>query len=81
MSDTTQAAAPPKVLSAKKIKRRVEQIAAGTDPRTAGKKRKRLAENILRQIASGQIRNPVAAARAFFEGESAGGAEAEASNA
>lgn len=64
MSEKAEA---PKGLNAKKIKRRVEKIGAGDEPKLAAKQKKKLASTILRQIAAGKIKNPVAAAKAFVE--------------
>lgn len=65
MSETAET---PKALTSKKIKRRIEKIGASDDPKAAARQKKKLASSILRQIASGQIKNPVAAAKAFVAG-------------
>jgi hypothetical protein len=72
----------PRSMNAKGIRRRLDKInAGGAEGATKGrsKKQAKLAETILAQIASGQVRNPVAAARAFVEGTSAAPAAPEES--
>jgi hypothetical protein len=67
----------PRAMNAKGIRRRLDKInAGGAEGATKGraKKQAKLAETILAQIASGEIRNPVAAARAFVEGTTAASA-------
>lgn len=64
----------PRPLNAKSIRRRIEKIGtAGDDGSVKGKAKKltKLSDQILTQIATGQISNPVAAARAYVEGKTA----------
>lgn len=70
MSEEAEATVAAKPLNANKIRRRVEKFAAGDEPRLIAKQKKKLAATILRQIAAGQIKNPVAAAKAFVEASS-----------
>lgn len=66
MIDTnSEAATGPKPLKAKAVKRRMGRIASDEDRKQARKKKSKLARAILRQIASGDIKNPRAVARAF----------------
>lgn len=75
MSDiTTEIPAPPAAdarkggaLTTAKVRRRMEQINAATDERKARKRRNAMGMRLLRQIASGKVKNPAAAARAFVE--------------
>lgn len=55
-------------LSAKSITKIVEKINAMTDPVAARKRRKKLGERLIRQIAADEVRNPAAAARALLKG-------------
>ena len=63
MSDTTPAPKGAKPLSTKRIKRRLEIIS--TSGKGFAKRRHALAYGILKQIAEGQIKDPVAAAAAY----------------
>jgi len=65
MSDEVLATKKAKPLNSKAISKITASIESMTDPLDARKKRKKLAERILRQIAAGEIRNPVAAAKAY----------------
>ncbi|MGB3408334.1 MAG: hypothetical protein WBA67_12655 [Jannaschia sp.] len=53
-------------LNAKSIRRRVLRINAGTEDRKVRQKKGKLAISILERIASGEIKNPAAAAKAFL---------------
>jgi hypothetical protein len=73
-SETEAAGKSPRPLNAKSIRRRLDKInAGGTEGPAKGRAKKlaKLSEQILAQIAAGQIRNPAAAARAFIDGKSA----------
>ncbi|MEB3421089.1 hypothetical protein ACFSDD_23640 [Salipiger marinus] len=62
-------------LTAKSVKRRMSKISSGTEPRALNKKKGKLAIAILNQIAAGQIKNPVAVAKAFADEQNEEGAE------
>ncbi|NKW91429.1 hypothetical protein HGD87_02710 [Rhodobacteraceae bacterium R_SAG9] len=57
----------PKTLTAKRVKRRMEKIGTSRQPQNLRKKRAKFAQTVLHQIASGQIKNPQAAANAFVD--------------
>lgn len=71
MTDTTTNPAieneenAPKALRAKVVKRRMARITSDANPKKVRKKKGKLATAILRQIASGQVKNPRAVAKAF----------------
>lgn len=56
-------------LNAKAVKRRSAKISSGSDPRLIRKKKGKLAVAVLERIASGEVKNPSALAKAFFEDE------------
>ncbi len=60
-------AAAPAALNAKRVRRRLDQIAAITAPGRFRRQRHALATRLLQQIADGDIKNPRAVARAFVE--------------
>lgn len=69
MSDDVQNAetkpAKSRTMTVKTIEKIAAQINAMTDPVAARKRRKKLGDRILVQIAAEKIKNPVAAAQAF----------------
>lgn len=71
MTAETETEAKPakrRALTAKSITKIVEKINAMTDPVAARKRRKKLGERLIRQIAAEEVRNPAAAARALMKG-------------
>lgn len=76
MNDTNDQASEKKdtskKLSSKKVKRQLERISAGSDPRRIQKQKAKLAVRILEQIAAGGVKNPAALAAVYVE--AAGGA-------
>ena len=69
MTDTSTPETTQKPLKAKVVKRRMAKIAEETDAKAAGKKKRKLAAMIVRQIASEQIKSPRAVAKAFVTAE------------
>ena len=69
-----------KKLTQKRLNRRVSRIANMDDKRAARKMQNRTARDLLKQIADGDIKNPQAAAKAYFEvfEAAASGTEGEA---
>ena len=69
MSDEAQSddAKPAKsrTMTVRTIEKIAAQINAMTDPVAARKRRKKLGDRVLAQIAAEKIKNPVAAAKAF----------------
>ena len=68
-ADTQAADDGPKTLNAKRVKRRLARIDEGQEPKKVSKRRNKLAAKILLQMASGDIKNPRAVARAFARAE------------
>lgn len=66
-------------LTAKGVKRRMSRISSEGDSRKIRKQTNRLAMNLLEKIASGEVKNPKAVARAFLaaKAELAGSLAAE----
>ncbi|MEL6549897.1 MAG: hypothetical protein AAFQ54_06570 [Pseudomonadota bacterium] len=56
-----------KKLTPKRIKSRLERTESSNDNRVSRKARNKTAQALLKQIASGQIKNPQAAAKAYFD--------------
>ena len=67
----------PKSLTTKKIKRQIGKIGTATEKKQK-KQASKLATAILRQIADGKIKDPVASAKAFFKTNPEAAAEAAA---
>lgn len=66
----TTTAQPEKAnLTAKGVKRRMARISANADPVKARRQTNRLAMKLLERIASGEVQNPKAVARAFLAGK------------
>ena len=70
MVDIADTDTGPKALKAKSVKRRMGRILNEEDTKLARKKKSKLARAIIRQIASGDIKNPRAVARAFVNAQS-----------
>lgn len=56
-------------LTAKGVKRRMARISGNADPKKARRQTNRLAMNLLERIASGEVKNPKAVAKAFIAGK------------